>query len=316
MLLAILGVAAASLASPAQAQRSARAARSEPVSAAPLVGDEVVVRGRRMSEIEDGLRVEIGKFIEEVAAAPMGAGLARWDKSVCIGVHNLERTAAQYVVDRVSRLALEVGLTPGEPGCIPDVIIVFTTDGKFLANYLVKERERVLRPTNFGRVHRGIAGMVEFAETDRAVRWWHISMPVSARTGQPALTGTVSVSGPSRIHDGVVDALWRVIVIVDSTKLTGTTWQQLGDYLAIVSLAQIDLGTDPQAFDSILNLFTNPGAYSGLTDWDRAYVRSLYQFDQERIPELQRGVLTNEMLRLALGPELEDARPGRGRARR
>jgi hypothetical protein len=301
---ALVGFLAASIFSPAYAQRaSARADRAASAPAAPVVGDEVIVRGRRMSEIENDLRIEIGKFIDEIAAAPMGAGLARWDKSVCVGVHNLEMTAAQYLVDRIARLALDVGLRPEDPGCIPDVLIVFTTDGKYLANYLVDKRERLLRPTNFGRVHRGIAGMVRFAATDQAVRWWHISMPVSANSGAQALTGSVAVSGPSRIHSGIVDELRRVYIIVDSTKLTGTTWEQLGDYLAVVSLAQVDLETNPETFDSILNLFTNPKAYSGLTDWDRTYVRGLYDFDQERAPFLQRGVLTNEMLRTALDGE-------------
>jgi hypothetical protein len=113
----------------------------------------------------------------------------------------------------------------------------------------------------------------------------------------------VSVAGPSRIHSGIRDALRSVIIVVDSTKLHGTTWQQLGDYLAVVSLAQVDLEADPAAFDSILNLFTNPAAYSGLTDWDRTYVRALYKFDQERNPKLQAGELTAEMLRLELGPD-------------
>ncbi len=130
-------------------------------------------------------------------------------------------------------------------------------------------------------------------------------MPVSANTGTPAIGGRrgLSVSGPSHIHSGVVDELWRVLIIVDSTKLTGTTWQQLGDYLALVSLAQVDLAASPATFDSILNLFTNPAAYSGLTDWDRTYVKGLYQFDQERNPKQQRGVLTGEMLRTALEAE-------------
>ena len=118
---ATVGLLAASLISPVHAEQRAaqRGDRSESVPEAPVVGDEVVVRGRRMSEIEDGLRIEIGKFIDEISVTPMGAGLARWDGSVCVGVHNLERTAAQYLVDRVSRLALEVGLRPGEPGCFP-----------------------------------------------------------------------------------------------------------------------------------------------------------------------------------------------------
>ena len=275
---------------------------------APAVGDEVVVRGRRMSDIEDGLRLEIDKFIDEVAVTFGGRGFARWNGSVCVGVHNLQATAAQYIVDRVSLLAHEVGLAPGEPGCAPDVIIIFTTDGKELASWFVENEPRLLRPTNYLGTHRGLDALDRFVESDNAVRWWQVSMPVDARSGAPAIdlpgqaAPWVGVSGPSRIHSGVRDALQQVIIIVDSTKLHGTTWQQLGDYLAVVSLAQVDLETDPSTFDSILNLFTNPAAYSGLTDWDRTYVRALYDFDQERNPKLQQGELTSEMLRLELEP--------------
>ena len=153
--------------------------------------------------------------------------------------------------------------------------------------------------------------MKEFAESDRAIRWWHLSLPVDARTGTPAIeqhgansgesdfggAPVISVEGPSRIYSGIRDAMQRVIVIVDSTKLAGTTWQQLGDYLAVVSLAQIDLDADPTAYDSILNLFSNPKAYSGLTDWDRSYVHALYDFDQRRLANFQRGEIVSEMLR-------------------
>lgn len=40
-------------------------------------------------------------------------------------------------------------------------------------------------------------------------------------------------------------------------------------------------------------------------DWDRAYVRALYEFDQERNPKLQQGKLTGTMLRLELEPFAE-----------
>jgi hypothetical protein len=281
----------------------------QPAVEAPDVGDEVVVRGQRMSEIEDGLRAEIGKFIGEIAATPTGRGFARWDGRVCIGVHNLENTAAQYIVDRVSHVALEMGLRPGEPGCGPNVIIIFTTDGKQLATHLVENEPTFLRPTGEGGLHGGLAGLDRFAKSEKAIRWWHLSMPVSAQSGIAAIElpnglgpPVIAVAGPSRIHSGIVDALQRVIIIVDSTKLAGTTWQQLGDYLAVVALAQVDLETNPAGFDSILNLFTNPAAYSGLTDWDRTYLQALYRFDQERNPNLQRGELTGEMLRIELEP--------------
>jgi hypothetical protein len=160
----------------------------------------------------------------------------------------------------------------------------------------------------------GRVALDEFTQTDRAVRWWHVSLPVDARTGGAAIEVTkncgqafcppvVNVAGPSRLHNGTRDDLVSVIILVDTTQLKGTTWQQIGDYLAVVSLAQIDPNTNPSSFDSILNLFTNPRAYSGLTDWDRSYMRALYEFDQERIASLQ----TNEIISRIAEQELERA---------
>jgi hypothetical protein len=267
--------------------------------------DEVVVRGRRMSEVEFDLRAYVRSFVDQVAALPPGQGYARWDRRVCIGVHNLEAQAAQYIADRVSQLVAEVGLEAGEPGCRPDVMIIFTVDGKETATYIAEERPRLLRPGG------GLAGMNltleqldEFADSDRAVRWWHVSMPVGAHNGDRATTmardneaPAVRVQGASRIHSGVRDDMYYVIIVVDAAKLLGTTWQQLADYLGMVSLAQIDPSADLSAFDSILNLFSNPLAYSGLTDWDRSYIRALYTFDQERQPHLQANELVTLMTR-------------------
>jgi hypothetical protein len=278
---------------------------------AQQVVDEVVVRGRRMSEIESDLRIHVGEFIQQIAAPPAGRGYARWYRRVCISVSNLERSTAQYLVDRISRLAVEVGLEPGEPGCQPDVVIVFTTDGKETATYLVENQSSVLRPNGDGDVQRGLDALREFAESDKPVRWWHVSLPVDARLGTPAMRvagepmnpglnklHSVKVAGPSRIHSGIRDELKNVVIVVDGPKLQGkgTTWQQIGDLLALVSLAQIDLDADPIGFDSILNLFSNPAAYSGLTDWDRSYVRALYSYDQERDVRMQRNTLVSQMV--------------------
>jgi hypothetical protein len=275
------------------------------------VTDEVIVRGRRMSEIEFDLNDYVTEFIREIAAPPAGQGFARWHRDVCVGVHNLERSAAQYIVDRVSLLAAEVGLAPGEPGCRPDVIIIFTLDGDNVASYMVENQMRTFQPgMGLGGMARSDETLQEFTQSDSPVRWWHVSFPVDARTGQRAVRmqqdenpPAVSVAGPSRIHNGISDNLSHVIIIVDATKLVGTTWEQLGDYLAVVSLAQIDPEADLSDFDSILNLFDNPRAYAGLTDWDRSYVRALYRFNQELRPELQVGELANEITRQELEGE-------------
>src|SRR5215471_8802069 len=125
--LAALGTAAAVaalVAAPGFAQDSPPQAAPRAADASQPV-DEVVVRGRRMSEIESDLRIYIDKFLAQVAKPVTDRGYARWQRSVCVGDHNLESTAAQYVVDRISRQAIDVGLEPGEPGCTPQVNIIF-----------------------------------------------------------------------------------------------------------------------------------------------------------------------------------------------
>ena len=312
-----LVLAAVPTAVPAQPAATEGEAPSAAETDSSQVIDEVIVRGRRLSEIDDDLRLHINAFLDEVALPMRGRGYARWDREVCVGVHNLEQTAAQYVVDRISSLALEVGLEPGEPGCRPQVNVIFATNAGEVSAQLVEREPRLFRlAAGFLDTDLGLGALDEFVKSDKPVRWWHVSLPVDARTGNAALElpqtrgncgaprcpPMVSVAGPSRLHSGIVDEFQYVIIVVDGSKLAGkTTWQQLADYLAVVSLAQIDPETDPAAFDSILNLFSNPAAYSGLTDWDRSYVRALYAFDQERDPQLQKNEIVSGIARRELG---------------
>jgi len=103
----------------AQAPTGAAADIADSPPSVRAVGDEVVVRGQRMSEIKSDLRVEVDKFVTQVASPVSERGYARWHRGVCVSIQNLERNAAQYLVDRISRLAADVGLEPGEPGCEP-----------------------------------------------------------------------------------------------------------------------------------------------------------------------------------------------------
>jgi hypothetical protein len=293
----------------AQPAEPGAAAQPAPQADAAQAPDEIVVRGRRMSEIKSDLRIHVDDFIQKVTAPPAGRGYARWHRSVCISITNLEPNTAQYLVDRISHLAADVGLTPGEPGCRPDVIIIFTTDGKEMAANILEKQPTLLRPFGDGGVQLGVEALHDFVESDKPVRWWQVAMPVDAQLGTPAMrvpgepldagaSRGIRVAGPSHIHSGIVDELVHVVVIVDGPKLhgRGTTWQQLGDYLALVSLAQIDFRAEPKEFDSILNLFENPAAYSGLTDWDQTFIHSLYSFDQERDPPMQRNELVGRMV--------------------
>lgn len=304
---ALLVAQVASAQSSAQGSDPEAGSVPERQTANPNVIEEVQVRGQRMSEIEFNLPDYVRKFIGEVVALPQGGGHARWYKSVCVSVVNLEPARAQYIVDRISLLAGQVGLKPGEPGCTPQVIVIFTVDADDVATNLVETQPLLFRPGGPACcMQLGLDALDEFKTSDKPVRWWHVSMPVDALLHQRAIQlgqdgpgnyPVITVEGPSRIHSGLIDELYRAIIVVDATKLTGTTWQQIGDYLAVVSLAQVNPNTDPSAYDSILNVFSNPAAYSGLTDWDLSYVQALYKINLERLPGLQENQLVSRMVR-------------------
>lgn len=286
MIAAILALA---LSASAPSSQPPQPAQASPQDEAVRLED-IQVSGRRLDDL-------IQSFVGEVAAPNRGRGIARWDRSVCVGAVNLRREAAQYLVDRVSTVAEDLGLSTGDPGCTPDLLIVATADGDAFAQELVERRRRALRMGGSG-MDRGAAALRDFQETSRPVRWWQVSMPVDSETGQRAVripgecedacskptdfAPAISVSSASRLTTQIVDNIFRAIIIVDVSKIGAVNSQQLADYIAMVSLAQIDPTADTSGYASILNVFNDPGSASNLTEWDKAYLDGLYDAQRTR----------------------------------
>ena len=263
---------------------------SQQPTAAPIPSEEPV----RLEDVEvTGRPLEslIRSFVNEVAAPNSGRGVARWRDRLCVGTANLKPEAAQYIVDRVSTVAADLGLSPEGPGCKPHIIIIATNDGEAVARQLVQERGRAFRMGG-GGMDRGGVALRDFLEAPRPVRWWQLSMPVDSENGQIATrlpgqcTGSCSetyeyapildIFAASRLSTQTVDDIFRAIVIVDMDEMTNVTLAQLADYIAMVTLAQILPTADTSSYASILNLFDAPASADGLTEWDRAYLEGLY----------------------------------------
>lgn len=294
----VAGIAAVlATASPAFAQ-------VPPQAAPPAELESIVVDGRR-------LRDSVERFVDDVVAPPVGRGPARWDRKVCVGALNLRRDAAQIVVDQVSRIALDVGLEPGDPGCRPNILIIAADDGEALARALVERSPRAFRP-NYAGASRGSSALDRFQASSAPVRWWHLSLPVTE-------TGDIAVRLPgggvpmvrqdgSRLTTRLRNDLRRAYVIVDLEEMDGVTFQQLGDYIGMVAMAQIDPEAETAAYDTVLNLFEAPEAVDGLTEWDRSYLQSLYDAElNRRSPNQQGGEVAGLMLRDRRQARTEDA---------
>ncbi|MFN4297396.1 MAG: hypothetical protein ACK4FB_11195 [Brevundimonas sp.] len=265
----------------------------------------VTVEGRRLAD-------QVRNFVGEVAAAPRGQQLARWDGRVCVGTVNLDPRYGQFMIDRVVQTAVSVGLESGEPGCRPDILIIATNDGDQLARSLVQDSPSGFRPAR-GGTDLGRAALRRFQNTDAPVRWWHVSLPVSVDTGEiaAALDGeeytTISVRDASRLRSNTRDELRRVIIILDVSRIGVVSFGALSDYVAMIALAQVDPQADTSSYPSVLNLFNDlaEGAEAGgLTDWDRDYLTGLYRARDDRARSSQQErEIAREMMRASDGNE-------------
>ena len=254
--------------------------------------DDIVVEGRRLQDMTED-------FVREVGQPARGRGLARWQGSVCASVVNLRPETAHYLVDRVSTVAQDVGLRAGAPGCNPNIIIIATDDAAGFSRRLVADRRRLFLLGGAG-MDQGFSGLDRFVDSDRAVRWWNVSVPTDSNTGQRAarlpgdvLDGTgkgsamqyapqIAVNLVSRMSTQIVDVSERVFVVLDVDKIGGVSLAQLGDYISMISLAQINADADTTGYATVLNLFDDPAQTPGLTNWDKAYLKGLYDAQRTR----------------------------------
>ena len=274
---------------PMPAEMAPQAAQAAPQSA-PSDLDDITVVGRPLETM-------IRDFVNEVAAPNRNRGIARWHSKICVGVANLSAEPRQYILDRVSTVAEDVGLDAGAPGCTPNVVIIATDQPDALAENLVRDRRAAFRMGGAG-MDRGGDALEDFVASDAPVRWWQVSMPVDSFTGQravripgecareciepldaaPVLTSTTS----TRLGNQIVDNIFRTVVILDIDQVSKVSAQQLADYLALVILAQIDPKADTSSYASILNVFEDPDSTPSLTNWDSTYLAGLYNAERTR----------------------------------
>lgn len=238
--------------------------------------DELVVTGERLREM-------VRSFVDEVAPPDLSEEqLARWNSRYCPLMAGLPARHAQYLVDRMSQRAHELGLRPGEPGCRANVLVFVTPDAGVLAQALADDHALMAYYNNaeYGN-SLGRDALTAFVTSRAPVRWWHVAQTVDGRGQIVDGNGDVVVADGTRLHRATRQDFNRVMVIVDARQADGLQLEALADYLAMVTLAQLDAQADVTELPSILSLFAareaGRSAPLTLTDWDRAYLEGLYR---------------------------------------
>ncbi|MBX3481443.1 MAG: hypothetical protein KF842_13690 [Caulobacter sp.] len=252
----------------------------------------------------------IAAFVEDIASESGNGRIARWDRKVCPGVAGVKAEYAQFIADRIGLTAQQVGLDVGEPGCKVNVLVVFTADSDGFVKNALKNH-----PYAFSRydleMTAGRSALRRFTNSKAPVRWWHVTHRVTEDGTEYNSGDQVQVYSSGRISTRTRDDFDRAIVVVDASRVGQVRFPALADYIAFVSLAQIEPDAAPKSAPSILSLFADREAgrepQQHMTDWDIAYITGVYSARRDTFnAEAQKRDITNSM-----GKDLQKSAPAR-----
>jgi hypothetical protein len=282
---------------------------------------DVTITGQRAE-----LAHRISAYVNQVTAfdpADPGQGLARWMEPVCPLVTGLPHDEGEFILGRLSEIARAASVPLAGEQCRPNLYVFVSSRPEELLRAMDKRNSR------FTFADASPPLIEQFMATPRAVRvWYHtvektpeglplLSMSIpelnnakAESMGAQILTpggvdrgfGTNAWSESSHLTLNAVEDIQRVFVIVDQGRLKGVTRGQLADYVAMVGLAQVKPGPGLKDAQTILTLFDGApqAGRPGMSDWDRGFLKSLYETEQRS--RLQRSQIALNMVR-AIAPQ-------------
>lgn len=311
----VLAIAAkpVAVASVAGTARGPPLAIGSAASASKAAQDEIVISAQRTQ-----LTPKVLAFVNEISVPEPQEGLARWNVPVCPQVTGLPREDGEFILERISEVARAAEVPLAGENCQPNLFVFVTVDPK----QLLKAMEQKHRAVTFG--HATPTAIDEFIAAPRAARVWYdsaVETPDNASlaqgfppageitegqgSGQPGGSQggglpphvTTDWERASRVARTKILEFTYVYVVLDQGRLQGVTRGQLADYVAMVGLAQIKPGAQLSDAPTILKLFDDDpqGALPHMSEWDHAFLKSLYLTRQA--VKAQQGEIALEMVR-------------------
>ncbi len=277
-------------------------AQDAPEAAEPAKDPNIIVRpppteAKRHKQLRDFTR-------EVVRPAKMRQPIAKFTFPVCVEVRGLAGEDAAVIAERIRENAEALGVgADRKPDCVPTVRVAFmapeagpasgwlTSDSPQLAHLASYQRERVLAESG-------------------PVRAWH-KVAVRDATGKafrpqlgdqlrfPTFTEIEPLSNSDPI---ITTEITGAAVLIAREAAHGFTLGQLADYATMRALIDSGAPEGEVAAPTILTLFTAPDPPDGLTVYDKALVRELYDASRNAKPRR----VYNDIARAAVAAERSD----------
>lgn len=284
------------------------------------VDQTIIVKATRLDP--EQARQRAVDFVKSTGVANGQKQVARWVVPVCIKVIGVSPSQAARVANLMRGVAREANMPVARRGCEPNISVNFAADAGEVVRQIYARRPRRFdeaSPTQRKQLLYGSA----------PVRWWYATemtdrdgvkghnMTATFITSADASNGVFSLpdgmpttqqyNSGSHVRTPTVRSLYGATVIVDAMKAGRTSIDSIAAYAAMVAFAEMEADAPPT--DSILGLFQPQSVDTALTDWDMAFLKSLYRMPLDRRSLIQRGHLVEALLDERLPSESKSKKP-------
>ena len=204
--------------------------------------------------------------------------LVRWNSPICFLVAGLTAEDVKLVSARLSQISSSSGAPLARSPCQPNFIVVATSEPDLVLNAWHSRDGRLFGDAASAQIRQFLE-----SSQSRPVRVWYnidLGRKSGTRNGHFIPSNTRAESS-AFVGNSAFDFL-SVFAIIDTDRTEHTTLDQLADYVAMTGLTRIDLDADLESAPSILRLFaaSRENRPSGLSSWDAAFLKALYQSNQ------------------------------------
>jgi hypothetical protein len=204
--------------------------------------------------------------------------IARFEDPLCPGVAGLKAEAAATMVGRMRENAEALGLRMAPDGaCRANVIVAFVEDGQAylarmenLERYAFSELNLQERRLLFDTPGPARAML-------RVVPRSRDGMPMAQNENLVDIPQTRSWMAHSKIYSAIRNDIYFALVLIDRDEIDGLNLRQLADYATFRALARELPAPADAGPGSILTLFDGDTPPAEMSEFDRAYLATLYE---------------------------------------
>jgi hypothetical protein len=223
----------------------------------------------------------VDAFVRAITRNPGSSdedSLVRWNSPICLLVAGLTAEDVKLVSARLSQISSSSGATLARSPCQPNFIVVVTSEPDRVLNAWYARDSRLFGDAASAQIRQFLE-----SSQSRPVRVWYnidLGRKSGTRNGHFIPSNTRAESS-AFVGNAAFDFL-SVFAIIDTHRTEHTTLGQLADYVAMAGLTRVDLDAGLGSAPSILRLFaaSRENQPSGLSSWDAAFLKALYQSNQ------------------------------------